>query len=572
LLCAFVRRFVRIDDRKHKSARVNRTADRRVSRRPRPADGWRETRRFAGLVALALTALQPSCTVDAASEEDDLTSITARERVLELEGYVYLPASASSSEILAAVKRETRSAFGALLAANVAVGTRELGNVDAKTFTKEKVDVVDASGAVKQALRVRYRYTDRAVLPKALATRSALTLGLLHGDYQDQATRVLKECTKNTAEDREMESDVWYVFNPSLASCKKAMSAEQTAIDAKRRDAGATAKQVVREELERLYIPMTARFSAPPARAKTSYPEYDRLWAGGIKPGVLTVTLMTGLIDHVKPGEKHYTADDAGYWETMDMMGELLAARPKLNVVATDPPTDLSTFKVAGKTLSNLSFTDFARWTVYDDGWPTGLTATEKKELARNVADRLKERWITFEEKVKVQIGSAAPKDTTVRVQLFFGAEEDEAPYRRAIKTSDVFLYNGHSYIGEGPLDPANFSKSDFPQSYQLFFIDSCISFNYYNADYWSFKTRGSADLDIISNGVESNSDGSGAAQAKFVVALLGGKQPSYLALLKSAETTGSDYAWGKDALRVVDGELDNQYTPAQKSIKIVSP
>jgi hypothetical protein len=41
--------------------------------------------------------------------------------------------------------------------------------------------------------------------------------------------------------------------------------------------------------------------------------------------------------------------------------------------------------------------------------------------------------------------------------------------------------------------------------------------------------------------------------------------------LLKAAEFTANDYGydWGMDALRVVDGELDNKYTPTKTKIVV---
>lgn len=522
---------------------------------------------------LALSFTPLGCVSDTADDESDLTSITARERVLTFEGYVYVDVGASTTEITEEVKRQTRSAFGALLESSVAVQTRELAKVDTKTFVKERVRVVDEAGPTgEERLRVHYRYTDRAVVPKTMATRSALSLGLLHGDYAEQAERVLVECTKNGPDEREMGTDVWYVFNPSLTACKKAMKAEQTGFDELRAEYGAERDEVVEAELTRLYIPMTASLAPTPESGKTSYPEYDRLWSGGITPGVLTSTILTGLIDHVKPGEVHHEADDLGYWETMATMDELLYARPKLDVVKVEPPIDLSTFKIGTKKVGNVTFRDFVEWNVYDSGWPSGLNASERKALERLAAKRLRDRWVTFEEHVSVSIGGAAPKPTTIRVQLYFGADEAVTPYRRAIQTSDILLYNGHSYVGEGPLDPANFSKKDFPQSYQLFFIDSCISYNYYNADYFGFKTRGSVDLDMITNGVESEADGSGAAQGRFLAKILSGKTVSYRTLLETASTTGTDYAWGKDALRVVEGESDNRFSPKQTAIKVTAP
>jgi len=173
---------------------------------------------------------------------------------------------------------------------------------------------------------------------------------------------------------------------------------------------------------------------------------------------------------------------------------------------------------------------------------------------------------------VQVSIGGAPPANVTLQLVQYFGAGEETAPYRRALRTSDVFLYNGHSYVGEGPLDPSNFTDADFPETYQILFIDSCISFNYYNKDYFAFKARGSQDLDTITNGLESYSDGSGGGQGRFVAALLSGNSPSYLQLLKVASTSGTDYEWGKDALRVVDGELDNVYSPSAVPIVVTTP
>ncbi len=521
---------------------------------------------------LCAALLAPACAVETGEDESDLTSLTARERTLGFEGYVYLHPDASDDEVLEAVQRETRSAFGALLEANVSVATRELANVDPSTFGRETLDVVGPNGAGESTLRVRYRYTDRALVPVTMARRSSLGLGLLHGEYQDQSKRILEECTGNTADDREMESDIWYVFNPSLSSCKQAMNAEQAKIDEARRALDAQPGQVVAEELERLYIPMTVSLAPTATSGKKRYPEYDRLFRGGVAKNTVVVTLLNGMIDHPKPGQPHYAYADSGYYETMGLMAELLEARPNLKVVKSEPAADLFSFTIAGKKVTAASFQTFVDWEYFDWGWPAGLTAANKVELRKQVGDRISHKWITFEEQVKVKIGSSAPTPVTYRVELYFGVEDDEAPYRRALKTSDVFIYNGHSYIGEGPLDPSNFDKGDLPQSYQLFFIDSCLSFNYYNVDFFGFKTRGTADLDIISNGVESFSDGSGAAQGKFVAALLGGKQPSYLDLLKAAQTTGTDYDWGKDAMRVVDGELDNAYKPSATLIVVSAP
>ncbi|MBW2456775.1 MAG: hypothetical protein JRI68_19820 [Deltaproteobacteria bacterium] len=529
----------------------------------------------AALAALLTTGLAlPGCADPVpSSAADDLTSVTAVERELTFAGYVYVHPDATDDDILWSVHQQTRSAFGAFLTQNIAVATRELANVDPSTFVREPVTVIDAAGdPAYETLRVRYQYVDRAVVPKPMAHRSALRLGLLHGDYPAQAERVLTECSLNTAEEREMFDDVWYVFNPGLDSCKTAINAEQRAIDQQRETLDDGASQIVGAELERLYVPMTVSLRAVAGTSKRLYPEYDRLWSGGVDPNALVITLLNGMIDHPKPGQSHHPVDDPGYWEMLGEMDVILADHPDFRVVATDPPTDLSTFQIDGELITGLSFQRFIDFELYQWGFPEWLTTAQQTELRRLVAARLSHRWITLEKPVSVSIDGGVATPRTVRLQLYFGVDEEPEPYHRGIAQSDVFLYNGHSFIGEGPLDPVHFTVNEFPASYQIFFIDSCLSFNYYNSDYFAFKADGSQSLDVVSNGLESFSDGAGAGQGRFVVGLLSSETPSWVELLQLASTTGSDYAWGKDALRVVDGELDNEFKPWETAVQVQAP
>ena len=92
-------------------------------------------------------------------------------------------------------------------------------------------------------------------------------------------------------------------------------------------------------------------------------------------------------------------------------------------------------------------------------------------------------------------------------------------------------------------------------------FIDGCVSYNYYEKDYIPLKSGGTRNLDLITNGLEAPSWQSGYALGRFLGTLVNGKQASYLQLLQAASAT--------DELRVVDGELDNVYSPAKTPITI---
>ena len=65
-----------------------------------------------------------------------------------------------------------------------------------------------------------------------------------------------------------------------------------------------------------------------------------------------------------------------------------------------------------------------------------------------------------------------------------------------------------------------------------------------------------------------------GGVEVSFVVDLdvayfIDGKQNSYKDILKAAQFTYFGYDWGMDALRVVDGELDNKYKPSRTPITV---
>ena len=505
-----------------------------------------------------LSTLAMGCVAgDEMSAEDDLTSVTARSRSLAFDGYVYVSASASDSEILNAVRAQTQTAFGALRTAEIGVNNRELKAVDVKTFTKTKVTVVDTanpSAPSSAMLKVRYRYTDNAVVPVSMAKRSAIGLAVMSPDYRNQTSRILKECTSNDSHAQDFASSIWYVFDPSLSTCRSAMAAEQKLIDAANAKLLDPTSEISKEESQRLYLTTTVKLGADKTNKGLSYPEYDRLFSGGVKKDTLIIGLVNGFLDH---GAKDAT--DSGYSEWMDTLRQLSNVR-KFELASIEPAEDLSTFSVNGKTVTSASFQDLIAWEV-DGKLPAGLTYADRAALKQAVGAKLVQHWVTLAAPVKVTLGSGAAKPFTIQVASYFGSDSSQAPHKRAIKNSDVFVYNGHSYIGYGPLYPSNFSAADFPASYQLLFIDGCVSYNYYEKDYIPLKAGGTQNLDLITNGLEAPAWNSGNAVGKLLAKMIDGSWSSYSTLLTAASQT--------DSLRVVDGELDNAFNPKKTPITL---
>jgi len=535
------------------------------------------THRSLLALALAATLTSLGCAVetpaDVDSQDEDLTSLTALARTLQFAGYVYVDTFASDATILQAMRKQTQSAFGALREANVGVNSRELKDIDFSTAVKVPVDVVDPKtpgSGTKKMLRVSYKYTDTALVPKSMAKRSSIALGLLFGNYWSQNTKILKECTSNDKHAQEFASSIWYVFNPAISSCKAAMTAEQKKINADKKLLKIPTKQVPLSEVNRLYLPVTMKLTGDKTNKGLSYPEYDKLFTGGVQKGKLVINMVNGLMADWADGQQHDPNEDDGYPMWFEGLREIFSARPGLTLVKIEPKEDLSTFTIGTKKVTGVKFTDIMKWELDGVGFPSNITSyDERKQLRVSAANKLLKHWLTFEVPVKVKIGTATAKTFTIQLNTYFGADSDYTPHKKAIKTGDVFIYNGHSYIGYGPLDPKNFSSSDFPSTYQIMFINGCVSFNYYEKDYFPLKAGGTKTLDLVTNGLESWVNESGPAMGRFVGTLINGKMASYKQLLEASQFTDFGYSWGMDALRVVDGELDNTYSPAKKPIII---
>jgi hypothetical protein len=524
---------------------------------------------LALLAASAMVACAaPTDAESTAGTEDDLTSLTARSRQLTFAGYVYVDADAGDYQIVSTIKRQTQSAFGALRNAKVGVNSRELKEVDPSTFLKTPVEVVDPAdknAPPQKMMKVSYTYTDNALVPIPMARRSAIGLGLLGADYQMQLDRVLKECTADDKEANEFRSSIWYVFDPSLRNCTDAMKKEQAQIDADRQ--GLAENQVPKSEVDRLYIPMTANLKYQSTNGRKRYPEYDRLYGGGVEAGKLVVGMVSGMMADWAAGEHHDTYEDQGYDMWYGGLREVMKARPGFKLVSVEGVANPLEYKVGTTTVTFASFDDMIAFEL-DNKNPAGISYSNRNALRKVIADTVAKRWVTFEAPVTVQMGGET-KPFTIKLQSYFGAETDSTPHKRAIKTSDIFVYNGHSYIGYGPLDPSRFSPSDFPSTYQVMNVNGCVSYNYYEKDYIPLKEGGTQNLDLVSNGLESWVNESGPAMGRFVGAFIDGKQNSYQDILRAAQFTYYGYDWGMDALRVVDGELDNKYSPRTTPITV---
>ncbi len=538
-------------------------------------------------VTLSVASLLACGAGESADDDGDaLTSLTAKERKLAFEGVVYVAPGTATDVIVARALQQAKSAFGALRTSGMMAQQREMQALDRNMLKTREVRVVDArdpASAGEPMLEVRYTYTDEVLVESKLGDRTSYALALLHPDWESALERPTRECVENEREARHSSRDgfLWYYFNPTLPSCRRAIDTEQKAVDrdkvrlataataaaasapaaADATPAGPTTAPTARipkSQTTRRYYPITIALEAMETSRGATYPEYDQLFRGGVQSGKLVIGVLAGRLEH----SFTEASKDGGYWEWLSTLDTLFGVHPEFKMTGIEPAEDLSKLTVGTKTYESLALADYMGWTLYDR-YPAGVTTSQKRAFQVAAAKKLDKHYLTFEKRVKVAFDGGAPKPLTIELRTYFGVETELDIYKRFMKTSDVFVYNGHSFLGNGPLDPSNFQSSDFPSSYQLWFIDGCISYNYYNNDYFPLK-GGSKKLDLIVNGLEAPADYGGEAEAKLLARLISGKQPSYKQLLQSARKT--------DAFRVVEGEVDNAFSPTRTKIVFSAP
>lgn len=125
-----------------------------------------------------------------------------------------------------------------------------------------------------------------------------------------------------------------------------------------------------------------------------------------------------------------------------------------------------------------------------------------------------------------VEILTAHTDRATIEVTLFFGqttewvkrgADAFHYFFKDANEHSSILIYDGHSELGEGLNikkieERHGFKIKQDSHQYQIFFFNSCSSYDYYNAIYFYRKSPNNVRnrtkfLDIITNGVETAFD-----------------------------------------------------------------
>ncbi len=496
----------------------------------------------------------------------DLTGTTSAERAIHFEGQVFVAADASDDAVKIAIAREVKTAIGALRQPMVSIDDRgSLHNLDPAKWTKKVLTLKDPANPAQtsQVMRVTYKYDDRAVVTNQLASRSSVDFVMLQGDYGQHDQPLKTDCTDDPTTDTD---SLWYHYQPQNAACTTRVQNELAAIASEQQKNGNAPDVVGPAEAHRWFMPVTAKLDAPQLPGKAFSPEYDRLFGLGTNKDKLIVYAFFGVdSDENNP-------DDVLAQEAVRFLREMQSKLPNIRVTNTNPGAMLLDIYVDGKKLDGVTYDKMWSWVLDQTSYPpeVGTDAGKIADLRKQVIGKLAERWIYWDLPIRVN-----DKDLMVEVRTFYDYEDGSPDarqhaqwrYLEAFWYGDVFLYNGHSHFGHGPLEPNLYSAQNFNDRYQIMMVNSCISYNYYHEDFLAYKPGGSKNLDMVVNGLPSYVWGGGVATARLLTQLLDGTQKSYVDILNGQRL---DTPWGEtgyDPMRIVDGELDNVYDKSKTPI-----
>ncbi len=505
---------------------------------------------------------------EAADGKADTSAIGVVKRI-DWDGFVLVPVGASNEVVQAEVRRQIKSALGALRTGpQISLRDRDArSNLDTGRMVRETLTVVGADGQDAGTIdRVRYHYTDLALVLKTYRP-STLAVTLLFSDYVARYGELSVDCAD------EIDSDagsLWYHYAPGQSRCARRISDEQKKIDAATQALGARAGVLAQVELDRRFETVRAQLGPAQTPAAT-YPEYDRLWGFGTDRTKVVVYSFFGVdSDDRNPR-------DNGLVESMRYLRTVRAQFPKLAVVETRPFAFLLDFYLDGQKLDGITYEQVAGWVLDGSGWPTAAATdtAKQKQLLEQVRDRWLERWIVWQLPVTVKRGGET-RSMTIEIRTYYGREDGREDWRlharwrylEAFWHGDVFAYTGHSHFGHGPLEPVEYSGANFPDRYQTFLFNSCLSYNYYDVDFLEMHPGGTRNAEVVVNGLAAYWNSMGEASAKYVIGLLDGQNKSWGQIL-TGMTVNLSFARNYDPMRAVNGELDNAFNPAQGKIEL---
>jgi hypothetical protein len=497
------------------------------------------------------------------------SSASARVEQIEWDGVVYVSPGTNDAAALDAVKRQVKSALGAVLhSPGISLRDRDArSSVDPAKFQRQTLEIIGSDGASHGSVdRVRYHYHDLALVPKTYKS-TTFSITELFGDYIARAGELSPICS----DDPSVEPDsLWFHYEPGSWKCKDRIQKELDQINADTAALSDSEQQLSESDANRRFLTVRASLTSTVA-SSVVYPEYDRLFGFGSDRTLLVVYSFFGVdSDDADP-------HDWGMVEDLRYVRTLREAFPGLGVSYTNPQAMLLDFYVGGQLVPDVSYDQMTAWVLDGSSWPVGVTSSaQKSDLLNQVRDKLRERWIHWQLPLSVTYqGETRP--ITLELRTYYGREDGQPDWREAARNryldafwnADVFSYTGHSHFGHGPLEPVEYGGGNFPDRYQVMLFNSCVSYNYYDIDFLEMHPGQSDNLDVVANGLPAYWPGMGESTAKYVIGLVDGENRSWVDILNSMRVDVSGLPSHYEPMRAVTGEEGNRFDPEKAAVSV---
>ncbi|MEI8255729.1 MAG: hypothetical protein WCJ30_08665, partial [Deltaproteobacteria bacterium] len=353
----------------------------------------------AGLAACAADPMDAEYVVG--TDADEIVGANAVGRTMTVASYVLVAPTATDAQILDAVRRQVRPLLGSMRAIQVGTNDRDAAAVDATTFQRDTVTVVDPANptaATTQMIRVRYTYRDRVTVPKTLLTdahgrlsRSTLETTLLASDWAASGTTLTTPCTR---EDGDWGAQyLYFSFDPTVATCRPMIQTEDQTILRERR--GLADDKITVHERDRVFLPRTVRLASI-SNTRTRYPEYHRLFAGN----TFTAYSFFGADDVASPR-------DIGAENFFVFLRTVLSAHPTATLAAGDGSNLLSvTWNT--RAVANVTASRVFAWIIDSRDYPTEVAIADRDAFRRQVIAQWRDRYVDLTLPMTVNVTTRA--------------------------------------------------------------------------------------------------------------------------------------------------------------------
>ena len=166
--------------------------------------------------------------------------------------------------------------------------------------------------------------------------------------------------------------------------------------------------------VNRLYLPTTAQLAGADTAQRATYP--STIASSAAPRGTVCSRSPCSPVASLTNTSRR--ARDGGYLQVDGRPRRHLHREPRLRD-EDRAEEDLSVVYAEDKSTTG-SFEDFIQWTVYGRGWPEGMPASNRDNIARTIANKLDNHWFTFEAGQRRHRGP--------------GAEARDHPHRDALR------------------------------------------------------------------------------------------------------------------------------------------